>query len=172
MSEPMQADPPTTAPRRRWKRWIIAGAVAFVVLPLAGYAALTLYNRERAERDLQQAIAEADESDPKWRLEDIESKRLALPMKSNAAGPALYASKAMPPKWVEFKEAADFERLPPQRQLSPAITTALQQRLKPLRATVVVRAREAMKHGQGWCLVEWSPDYIGTLVPHLEKVRD
>jgi len=169
MEQPGRPADPSQSRRRRI--WLI-GAVAFVVLPVAGFLGLMLYNRAQTERALQRAIEHADKTDPAWRLEDIESRRLALPMKQNAAGPVTYAAKAMPAPWTGSAEARRLEQFRPNSQLDPALTGALRQKVRPLRDTVLVRLREAMRHQRGWFLVQWSPDYIGTVFPHLLTARD
>jgi hypothetical protein len=151
--------------------WLVVIALV-VLVGIPVFLGIRFYIcRERAEQALVEAEAEADQSDPGWRLEDIETHRLALPMKDNGAFHVLRAANILPDPWPTFDEAQNVDSAWPQVQLDAATTAALHKHLLPLRRAVVGEAREAMKFKKGWFLVEWSPDYVGTLYKHLGKVR-
>src|SRR5262249_27073895 len=72
------------APPRRWSKrllWITVIFVAFAVL--IGVIRWKLENAGQA--DLNAAIAELDETDPKWRIEHIQANRKNIPDAENSA---------------------------------------------------------------------------------------
>src|SRR5262245_38368197 len=79
------ATPPTAmaAPRtrRRWLRRLLIAIVLVIALPAAYY----WYANWSLAHDLDEAIAETDRLDPRWRLRDIEADRKAVRDEDNAA---------------------------------------------------------------------------------------
>src|SRR5438128_614359 len=67
--------------RRRWPRRLLVFLLVFIGLP-AGYY---LYATWSLNADVARAIAETDELDPRWRLEDIEADRKVYPDEDNSA---------------------------------------------------------------------------------------
>jgi hypothetical protein len=69
--------------KSRWRSkafWIIAALCLVSSIPLALWAYAW-----RGDRELAEAIAEADRSDPGWRLEELEAHRAQVPDSANAA---------------------------------------------------------------------------------------
>ena len=63
---------PPKRSRRRLIFWYLTGAVALVLVFLTGARLLVRYH---GQRELEAALAETDQLDPKWRLEDLEASR-------------------------------------------------------------------------------------------------
>jgi hypothetical protein len=68
------------------------------------------------ERDLQEALAEADRLDPGWRWDDLEAKRAVISDSENGALRVLEARRLMPDPWPAkldppVRKAADAQRL-------------------------------------------------------------
>jgi hypothetical protein len=66
---------PRTAPRRQGfsRRWLVV--TVLVLLPLLVLAGVYFYLGQLAERELRNALAEADRLDPGWRLDDLLGQR-------------------------------------------------------------------------------------------------
>jgi hypothetical protein len=60
-------------------------AIAIALTTIAVLLAVWWYLRWAEERDFRHALAEADQSDPGWRFEDIEAARAVIPDEQNAA---------------------------------------------------------------------------------------
>ncbi len=176
MSSPPVEDlpPPVAPPRRRWPRRLILGAIVLVAL-VAGLYALFDYLQER---DLHEAVAEADRLDPGWRFEDLQKARAEVPDDENAAPVVLAARAQMPARWLtgppppgrERLEDALADRAPPER-LDDETRKDLGAELKRV-AAALDTARGLADRPRGRYAVAWTKDHVGTLMPHLEQVRD
>ena len=82
MSDQLLTDRPPRSAKRRRLRYLVIGAIVVLVLLLVvgGYAFLTLSGTYQ----LDAAIAEADQSDPNWRLSDLEASRANYPDADNS----------------------------------------------------------------------------------------
>jgi hypothetical protein len=98
----------TTSPRRRWRFWLLLGAIPPVVLALVGIGWLI-----RLSSGLHSAIAEADRLDPRWRLEEIEADRFTPPPGQNAADKLVTIQKLKTTGWPDWKKFVVLETLPP-----------------------------------------------------------
>jgi hypothetical protein len=74
-ASPSSESAPAPSPRR-WRRWV----GALLVLILAWAVGFYAYYRYVSDRDLREAIAEADRQEPNgWRMDDIEAQRRVVP---------------------------------------------------------------------------------------------
>src|SRR5437870_11073475 len=80
--------------RKTWLRML--AAIAFVIAAAGGILGYFYWT---ADRDLQEAIAEADRLDPGWQLADLEAKRDVIPAEENGALQVLATAKLLPPNW-------------------------------------------------------------------------
>src|SRR6266851_4239727 len=81
-----------------WKRRLIFAAV-FVVLIAAGLIGWHFYTSFISDKELRDAIAEADRLDPGWRLEELEAKRAVIPAAENSAEQVLVINALLPHSW-------------------------------------------------------------------------
>src|SRR5262245_42459261 len=113
MSTPDHATPPAPAPRRRWRR-----AAVFSLLLVIGLGSLYGYLAYLANKRLEEALAEADRTDPAWRLPDLEKKRPTVPDAENAAVALAAAKKLLPGPWETPLNDVLRNRIAPEEQLS------------------------------------------------------
>jgi hypothetical protein len=142
--------------------------LAAVAVPLGLY----WYNRAAAERALQAAVAATDQLDPQWRLADVESRRGMLPPEDNAAVQVRAAAVLIPDldKWGQAEELQNLDQIPPQCQLDAKVVNALRKTLQPAQAALP-HLRKAAPLKTGWTPLAWTPDYIGTIMLHVQEGR-
>jgi hypothetical protein len=156
-------------PRRSWIVWLLIFAMLLVCIPFIGIFGVHFYNRNRDTRLLANAIAETDQLDPGWRLDDILKGRENVPSDRNAALIVLQASALMPPKWSLPEELNDLAQVPPQYQLRPEAIAALEKAIKPLKP-MAEKLRAAAPLATGQFVVQWDPSMI-VPVPHVDHLR-
>jgi hypothetical protein len=85
---------PSALPKRR-RRWRLVLACLFVLLaiPVGCYVYLEI----SSDWDLQQAIAQTDRLDPRWRFADIIADRAVIPDQENPALVVLNVAKLLGP---------------------------------------------------------------------------
>jgi len=128
------------------------------------------------DHDLQSAIAEADRLDPGWRLFELEAARPEVPDKENSALQVLAAKKVLPARWFSkpggifsTKLEEDLDGLLAIERLNESQLKQVQSELAKASAALAV-ARRVADMPRGQYVVVWSPDAIGTLMPHLQEV--
>ena len=130
-----------------------------------------------SDRDLHEAIAEADRLDKDWRFEEILNARANVPDGDNSA-PIVAAAFAKIPKTFLTPRADEapgiLERLeesPPPQRLDDARLVELRAELAKAAAALPV-ARDLADRPRGRWAVAWMPAFpIATLMPHLEQPR-
>lgn len=178
---------PSALPRRT-RPWVVVLS-SLLVLAIVG---AFFYRIFAAEYELRAAVAEADRTEPRWRLEDVEADRTVVPDAENSARPVAAAKHLFPEKWPfwdwpdaatdqsggppgapdKHKALADgLQDLEPQRQLNDEQLTALH--------TEVLRAAEALAEARkltgltgGRHRITYSSDWISTRMPHLQDARE
>jgi hypothetical protein len=170
---PLQEPRPRTRAGRRRLRWAIL-AVGAVLACLIGLYAYVEYANER---EIQDAIAEADRLDPGWRFEDLEAARAAVPDAENSATLVLAAHALIPAKWPtppanqtpDLQERLDAVPLP--CRPPDALMMELRAELAQV-AAALDNARPLADRPRGRYAITWSDDLIGTLVPHVFKAHE
>ena len=118
------------APARRWFKRLLWITVTILVCALLIGAARWKHLDSKAQADLNAVIAELDESDPGWRIEDIQKNRKSFPDDENTAlviqqiGAGL---RANPPQ-ITHREKTPLDRAnetPPDVQIEPEIRAEL-----------------------------------------------
>jgi hypothetical protein len=166
MSTAAHADNPRPAvPRRRWRR----PAVVCLVF-VGGLAGLYGYLAYRADQRLQEALAEADRTDPGWRLPDLEKTRPVVPDAENTAVAITAARKLLPGPWEAPIDEALRQRPAPEQQLSPQQTQVLQTELHKLQPALA-EARRVADLSRARFDTAWSGDWVGTLLPLVQEAR-
>ena len=187
MTETTHHTAPLVNPRRRGRRkYVIVGGgiLAIVVLIASIYSFLKFYGRHQ----LAAALAEADSSDPNWRIEDLEANRAVYSDDENSILVVEAAAKLLPKPWPVWPapEAADDAQY--RVQVERAVATALQDAkvgeqpddriMEALRAELkraspaLEKARSLANLPNGRKMLTWTPDVMGTLTPHFQDIRD
>ena len=174
------ATPAAPAPRRRGCL-IVA---LLILLPLLVLLSLYVSYSMWTGQELKDALAEVSRLDPRWRLEEVEADRQAVPETKNGAVVCIAAKRLMPEKWpawdqprpAEEAEAQralveSFQELEPQRQLSKEQTEALKTELKRA-ADARTEARKLADRPQGRFPINYSADFVGTLLPDVQGTRE
>jgi ABC-type transport system involved in multi-copper enzyme maturation permease subunit len=159
---PAAASPPR--PRRR--KWVLIGLLGGAVLLAVGWG---VYRGVSADRHLSDALAEVERADPGWGLPDIESGRKRLPYEENS-GVIVLAVRASIPRGQNWptKELTDRTyELPPQVRLDADDHRGITLDLEDVEEALLL-VRPLADRPQGRYALNWSRDYIGTLLPHLD----
>jgi hypothetical protein len=158
------------ARRRGWRRWVL-GILTSVFVLLGARLGYVYYKRMRSEQELQEARAEIDRADPGWRLDELEAKRAVVADAKNGARPVLAAKKLLPEKWMDDDLDQELSDMEPPVQLDAEQTKALRGRLANVEAALV-EARRLAQYSTGRYAIQYTPDWIGTLVPHMDAIRE
>jgi hypothetical protein len=180
MSEPVLLEEPIPPAPKRRRRWLGCGLVIlFVLTACSGFYGYLLYT---GDRDLREAEAEADRSDPQgWRLDEIDNNRKVLATEENAAEVVMAIKSSLPAPWppprpLPGDEAAaaaagvdpvyienDLAELPPDVQLDEALLRDLTNALKKAEpAMPLVRKLPTLRDGR--YPLTWSKDIVSTLI--------
>jgi hypothetical protein len=166
-----------------WKRPVYIAGLLLVLIAglLVGWL---FYTKSALDKELQNAIAEADRLDPGWRLEELEAKRAVIPVGDNSAEEIVAIKGLLPTPWPspsftkppKSEEAAwgpddppdamevALMELPPEVQLSPDQTRQLRLEMESVKEPLA-KARALVNFRRGRFTVNWSVDYISTVVP-------
>src|SRR5216683_4489956 len=167
-----------------WKRRFALAAllgILFAGLLIGWY----FYSNSLSDRELQDAIAEADRLDPGWRLEELEAKRAVIPAAENSAEQILAIKNMLPTPWPsrafsdlpksmeavrrpdenppESMEVAVIE-LPAEVQLSPDQIRQLRLEMENVKEPLG-KARALLNFRNGRFTINWLLDYTSTLLP-------
>jgi hypothetical protein len=122
----------------RWRRWLLgAGALGALVVALV---VAVRVSRPASSGPLAEWEARLDESDPGWRLEEIEAAREVIPDEQNSARVVAAVARMLPGQWPPEDLTALEERLGSPARL-PAEQLALLRREPDGMRGAVVRAR-------------------------------
>jgi hypothetical protein len=171
---PVQDEAPVAVPRRSRLRWILLGVVV-VIAAIVGVCAYVIHEQDR---ELREAIAEADRLDPGWRFENLQGGRSQVPDTENGALLVLAAARNIPPRWLappagEMTLEMRLAAAPPSQRPIEADLKELREELAKAeirQATEI--ARQLTDRRRGRYTVAWKSDGIGTLVPHVGDVRE
>lgn len=156
----------------RWSRHLRNAVL--LLLPLALLLAWYGYLLHAVDRDLQDAIAEADRLDPQWRLEEIEANRLKIPDDQNSALQVMKV-RSLLPKGSDTLETAEVDRLlqqdrAPEFQLKPREIEAVRTALAKAQPALA-EARRLSDMPNGSYPISWSRDGFSTQLPHVQEAR-
>jgi hypothetical protein len=180
-SEPTEVVPA----RRSWRKYLILAGLLILVPVLLGVGTgIALHIQGKSK--LRQALAEADELDPGWRLDDLESRRATFPDAANSALVVRAAAKLLPKPWpdwssvekgmdpdraAELRQELDngFEGSPPPQLLDEGQLAPIRGELRRVAPAVKEALRLAeMPHGR--YVVGWSPFFFASPTPHIDDI--
>jgi hypothetical protein len=157
-------------------RWVRRLAIGFGVSAVAAIA-FAIYHRyatfTAGEERLAAVVARLDASDPRWRYADLELTRGQIPDDENSAllVPKFAAALATPKLEAT---CPDGQLLifsgPPNRWLDDEAYAAIDRALDRNGAALAV-ARSFKGRSRGLRHLNVSPDFVGTLMPHLQDTR-
>jgi hypothetical protein len=153
-----------------WKRlFLFAGAT--VALLIAAGIGQHFLQTARARDLLARIMAELDESDPGWRLEDIEAARPELPEDANSARVVVAVHRMLPKGALDYKVMEPLDNLPPPPELlSKARADLLQRELTPLQPALEL-ARQLADMPAGRHHLTIAPNPIDTLLNDQQNTR-
>jgi hypothetical protein len=137
--------PSGSSARPRWRKRLILFSLSGLFIVALCLAVPFIYFVYSSDRELHEAIAEADRLDPGWRPRELEEKRAVIPDEQNSALVLLAAKGLIPLNWPlwSYPQAApaadrpkltDFRKelryLKPPVQLDEDLTSALRQELQ------------------------------------------
>ncbi|HWG47677.1 MAG TPA: hypothetical protein VN688_33240 [Gemmataceae bacterium] len=159
---------------RRWRRGCTI-VLLVLLLPVLVLAGLYVRFAIKATHELRDAIAEADQLDPRWRLSEMEADRAVIPEEKNSAEKILAIKPLLPAEDAkdEAKRTAleaSLANLDLQRQLNEEQVEALRAKLKRA-ATALAKARKLVDMPEGRYPLAYAADFISTLLPHVDLVR-
>jgi hypothetical protein len=175
-----QVDAPPLPPKqRRWRRLL------WLLVPLSLVAAAWLYMFFASDRRLTRAVAEADRSDPHWRLDDVLAERAVVPDAENGALTAIAARAKRPAAWpwwdISQAPPAGLEAhanlaevlrdLKPNEALTPAERTAMRPEMQRAAASIQA-ARKLADQPRGRYAITYSNDFISTMLPNIQGSRE
>jgi hypothetical protein len=157
-------------------RWVRRLAIGFGVMVVAAVA-FAIYHRyatfAAGEERLAGVVADLDASDPRWRYADVELARGSLPDDENSAllVPKFTAALAAPKLEATRpdRQLLVFDG-PPYRWLDDDAYAAIDRALDRNGAALAV-ARSFKDRPRGLRHLNISPDFVGTLMPHLQDTR-
>jgi ABC-type transport system involved in multi-copper enzyme maturation permease subunit len=162
--------PPLTWPNLKLLRPLL-----ITLLPCGLMVGWYAYRSELDRKQLHRAMAEADQLDPGWRLEELEARRPVYADDVNSAPQVTAAYNLIPRRTGDSyplqrsEEAFPNPLLPPER-LTDVQVQALTADLADARQAVTA-ARKLTDFPHGRFPIIWSKDYLGTLLPHTDHVR-
>jgi hypothetical protein len=158
------------AARRRMSLRIWSLGLLLLCLSVAGYF---LYRSYAGEDRLRQVIAELDRTDPGWRLEDLEARRIVVPEAEDSALRVAAVKRLLPWGWDQALNDAGvpFYEAPP-AQLNEFQTELLTKELKKVRPAVA-EARKLVDQPHGHLDVRSGLDWfmVGARASHFDGAR-
>jgi hypothetical protein len=166
---PVHYDWPTESPpRRRWGKRLLWGGLSLLVVLVVGTYVRVKVSQYNAEKELDAVIAELDETDPHWRLADIEAARKVVPDDENTALIIMRIAARLPKNSMlagnQRKHWSDrLSESGPDAELEPDIYAEIRAEVKGFEP-LVNEARGLARLKDGRYPITYSQDFIGTLV--------
>src|SRR5438132_1540524 len=179
-----EASSPGRSGFRGRKRWLLVAGLFFMAAAAAG---LSYYLIVSSEQRLQEALAEADRTDPGWHILELEAARRTIPDEQNSAIHVANAKAALPPQWPfwEIRTAAGAQGRSPEEcsdlreslaNLDPPVmlderqVAALRQERERARPSLV-ELYKIKDLPRGRFPISYTKDFIGTALPHAQDTR-
>jgi hypothetical protein len=187
---------PARTRRREWLGLVLAITLPVGLLVAAAASINHFVNRDwdeataAADRELAQAVADADRLDPGWRLDELTARRKVLADEDNAAVRVLAANKALPTPWPARPEKGDeglqgmpgagaepatfdevLRNLPPNVALNDQQTKLLRKELRAVH-DALQEARKMADLPNGRYPLSFSPDFYSSLFSAQQQARN
>jgi hypothetical protein len=153
---------------QRWGRWVV-GILLCIAVTIGLALGPVYWSRSKSRQELDAAIADLDQSDPGWRLDEIQANRQKIPDADNGVLVALAAHKLLPPNWPG-KIDLDFEFAPPCVKLSSTAAKGIRDELLA-QAKAVEQARKLSAYPAGRFAIEFKPDFMSTNLKDQQNGR-
>src|SRR5437868_4128451 len=145
-----------------WPRRLVLGGL-FLLSAAAAVSAWAYWNWLQNASELREVLAVLDETDPGWRLEDLEKARAPVPDAENAAVVILSAHRLMPANTPSQAVADLFDDLPPPARLNDAQAAALRDLLGRT-GPALAEARKLAELSRGRFPITYGDDGISTVL--------
>ena len=172
MSQPVGERPITkrSSRPRAWVRTLAIGIASLLLVALASYGIRAYVVRTR----LQRVLAQLDQEEPGWRLEDVEASRATVPDAQNSALTIIDLGKNLPKspnRWIEPDLDDQLQKTEPEKRVDPEQLARLRQRLDAIRpALEEAEALRAMPSGR--FPVTYAPNPLNTRLDGEQKTRE
>ena len=159
--------PKTAFSLRRRLLWIASAmALAFLIVTLAVYT----HGESRSASDLEAVLAKLDETDPGWRLEEIEAARIRLKDRDNSAVLCCELAKLLGPNWPDPKVDDRLRDVPIGELLDAQQEVILADEMERIRTTRAV-ARRMVTLPRGRHKIDYKRNPFDTLQTDQQEVR-
>ncbi len=150
----------------------VLGIAALITLGAVTAVAGYFYSLHRhAEWELHEVVAALDRDDPGWRLADLQQFP-ARPPGQDSAALILKLHARIPKGWSSFNpEEGDWQEMPPGEPLPDKTAALLRAKTAKVEA-LLPDLRTLADHPRGRFRITYSRDIIGTLLPHVQQVRE
>jgi hypothetical protein len=154
-----------------WRRVLLGLGVLIGLLLAAG---VVMQMRDSSSARLREILAELDQSDPNWRLDDLVRNRGEVPDNQNSARVVMNAVRLTPKEWGKVEvhldeKLNDPDRLPPVRLDDEQL--ALLEKSLPQVAAALVEARKLAGMPRGRHRLTLTDNPLGTLLPDQQETR-
>lgn len=173
-STAVTASPPPSPPppprRRRRLLWVgLAFLGLFLATPFVAYFALSWLSG----RELEQAIAEADRLDPRWRFDDIQADRRPVPEERNSARIVAKVNGLLGPPGFDLggqKNYELFDGLPPPALLNFQQEAVLREALAK-HPQALEEARKLKDFPEGRYAIQYNRNLFGMNLEPIHRAR-
>jgi hypothetical protein len=175
LAELFMSDHETEAPEKppiSITKRLLLGSGVFVLLLVALGIGQRYSHSSHARSRLTVALADLDESDPGWRLEDLERARPVLSDAENSARVVLAAHKLVPRGSPNPKVTERFDKLPPPPELLDAERAELLDKEMTSLAAALAEARKLADMPNGRHTLVYAANPMRTLLPHAQNTRE
>jgi hypothetical protein len=150
---------------------LLVGSGLFIVLLLGLGLAHHYVQGSRAKSQLTRALEELDESDPGWRLEDIEAARPDPAEEDNSARVAMAARRLIPKGALDYRVMEPLDKLPPPPELLDAARAQLLDRELLRVSAALQQARRLADMPVGRHRLMFAHNPINTLLEDQQNTR-
>lgn len=156
----------------RWVRRTLATIAVGVVLTTVWLLAEREWTRSAGERVYAAAVAETERTDPDWRWDALNAKRVWPEPFQIEADRIPQVKALLPPDWGRTLDAKGPAGDRPANVRLPAATVAAARRAMDGTGPAVDHARTLMNGPAGNRRIDLKPNVLETPLPHLDALRD